>query len=136
MKRQLFLHGAAGAIGLACVASLAHAAPSDRPFTTEQVAFFEQKVVPILKANCFKCHGGDKVKAGLRLSSREGLVKGGDSGPAVDLQNPGASRLLQAINYQDGLEMPPTGKLQPKDIDTLTRWVKLRIPWGTDEGTK
>jgi hypothetical protein len=94
--------------------------------------FFDKQVLPILKANCLKCHGGEaKIKGGLRLTSREDILKGGDSGPAVELDKPQASRLLQAIRYQDGLEMPPKGKLADKDIAVLTRWVNEKIPWGT-----
>jgi hypothetical protein len=95
-------------------------------------AFFDKQVLPILQANCFKCHGGEaKIKGGLRLTSREEILKGGDSGPAVVLDKPATSRFLQAIRYQDGLEMPPKGKLSDKDIAVLTRWVNEKIPWGT-----
>ncbi len=95
----------------------------------EDLAFFEKEVRPILEKNCFKCHGGgDKLRGGLRLTSRENVLKGGDGGPVVLLDKPEASRLLKAINYQD-LEMPPTGQLPQRDIDTLTRWVKAGLPW-------
>src|SRR5687768_1954184 len=92
-------------------------------------AFFEKEVLPVLKANCFKCHGDGKTKGGLSLASRDGVLKGGDSGPAVSLEKPEASHLLKAINYKDGLEMPPNGKLAQKDIDVLTRWVRAGVPW-------
>src|SRR5438270_13176674 len=101
----------------------------------EDAAFFERQVLPILKQNCFKCHGEGKLRGGLRLTSREGLLKGGDSGPAVSLDKPEQSRLLQAINYRDSLEMPPTGKLPQAKIDVLTRWVKAGAPW-TPSATK
>lgn len=95
-------------------------------------AYFDKQVLPILQANCFKCHGGEaKIRGGLRLTSREEILKGGDSGPAVVLDKPAISRFLQAIRYQDGLEMPPKGKLPDKDIAVLTRWVTEKIPWGT-----
>ncbi|HEV8060895.1 MAG TPA: PSD1 and planctomycete cytochrome C domain-containing protein [Gemmataceae bacterium] len=95
-------------------------------------AFFDKQVLPILQANCFKCHGSEaKIKGGLRLTSREDILKGGDSGPAVLLDKPETSRLLQAIRYQDGLEMPPKGKLADKEVAELTRWVTEKIPWGT-----
>src|SRR5262245_56433282 len=103
--------------------------PAERRFTAAEVALYEQQVLPILKANCLKCHGGEKTRGGLRLTSRAGVLKGGDSGPAVSLEKPGESRLLQAINYRDGLEMPPTGKLKQTDIDTLTRWVQAGVPF-------
>ena len=99
-------------------------------FTPEQVRFFEKEVQPILKANCFKCHGeGKKLKGNLRLTSRADLLKGGDLGPAVDLAKPEDSPLLKAIEYKDNLEMPPSGKLPEKDRDILTRWVKSGVPW-------
>ena len=75
------------------------------------------------------CHGGDKkIKGGLRLTSREAILKGGDSGPAVDLDKPEQSLLLQAVNYREP-KMPPKGKLPQAQIDILTRWVQMGIPW-------
>jgi hypothetical protein len=109
------------------------------PSATEAL-FFEKEILPILKASCIKCHGGPgqggpKLRSGLSLRSRAGLLKGGDRGPAVSLTHPETSLLLKAINYQGGLEMPPSGKLPAKQIETLTRWVKMGAPWvgGTAE---
>src|SRR5262245_22679511 len=79
------------------------------------VAFFETEVRPVLAAHCHKCHGDGKVKGGLRLTSRESVLKGGDTGPAVTPDKPDDSLLLKAIHYRDGLEMPPTGKLPQKE---------------------
>lgn len=98
-------------------------------FSADQVEFFKTKVQPILKARCLKCHGGEaKVRGGLRVDSRESIVKGGELGPAVSLEDPVESLLLQAINY-DGLEMPPNGRLSQEEVDVLTRWVKAGAPW-------
>jgi mono/diheme cytochrome c family protein len=92
-------------------------------------AFFERDVLPILKANCFACHGAEnKLQGGLRLTSRDEILKGGESGPAVDPKNVADSLLVQAINY-DGLMMPPKGKLAKAQIDTLTEWVRRGLPW-------
>src|SRR5580700_5419954 len=78
------------------------AEPSSKPFTAEQIRFYDTQVQPILKARCLKCHGGGpKVKANFRVDSREGLLRGGDLGPAVSLEAPGESRLLQAIRYEE-----------------------------------
>src|SRR5262245_42203922 len=102
-------------------------------FTTEQLGFFEREVAPILKANCIQCHGAEtKVQSGLYLTSREGVLKGGENGPAVSLDNPDESTLLEAINHR-GYEMPPKGKLPQTKIDVLTRWVKLGLPWPNGE---
>src|SRR5260370_22923301 len=86
-------------------------AGTDVSFSKVQVEFFEKEVQPILKARCLKCHGAEeKIKGGLRLVSRSAVLKGGDQGSAVDLEMPGESLLIQAINY-DRLEMPPNGQL-------------------------
>src|SRR5436305_832502 len=88
--------------------------PADPPkFPAEQVAFYEQQVLPVLKANCLKCHGQDprKLKGGLDLTHRERVLAGGDTGPAVDPAKADASLLLKAIRYKDeDLRMPPAGK--------------------------
>jgi hypothetical protein len=106
------------------------AGPPAKTFSAADIAFYEKEVLPILRANCLKCHGGtDKIRGGLRLTARELVLQGGDSGPAVMLDSPAKSKLLQAINWKDGLEMPPKGKLLAKDVATLTRWVEAGIPW-------
>ncbi len=90
-------------------------------------AYFAEKVQPLLEKHCFQCHGGPEVEGGLKLTSRDSILEGGDSGPAVDLAAPADSLLLEAINYES-YEMPPTGKMSPADIAVLTRWVELGIP--------
>jgi hypothetical protein len=103
------------------------AAPAGGEFAAADLKFFEDEVQPILEHNCFKCHAGTEPKGSLSLAGREFILKGGDSGPAVDLQDPEASLLVEAINYAS-YEMPPTGKMSPADIATLTKWVKLGLP--------
>src|SRR5262249_33511714 len=106
----------------------APARPEQKP-TAEQAKFFETQVLPILQAHCLACHGGEKkVKGGLRLTSRETLLKGGNSGPAVIPAKPEESLLVQAIHYQD-LKMPPKGKLPQAQVDILTRWVQMGAPY-------
>jgi mono/diheme cytochrome c family protein len=101
---------------------------ADGPKAT-QSNFFDTQVRPILQANCLACHGGEKkIRGGLRLTSRELILKGGNTGPAVSLEKPEDSLLLQAINYRD-LQMPPKGKLSQSQIDTLARWVRMGVPW-------
>ena len=90
--------------------------------------FFEQNVRPLLAENCYSCHGDKKQKGGLRLDSLEAILKGGESGPAVVPGKPEESLIVEAINYE-GLEMPPTGKLDPEKVAILTRWVSLGAPW-------
>lgn len=104
---------------------------ADGDFSEPDVAFFNDQVVEVLKANCLRCHAGAKPEGGLNLQSREGILKGGDSGPAVDLKDIGESYLLQAINYE-GYEMPPTGQMSPQQIGILTKWVEKGLPWPKD----
>jgi Protein of unknown function (DUF1549)/Protein of unknown function (DUF1553)/Planctomycete cytochrome C len=93
--------------------------------------FFESKVRPLLVQHCYECHAAasKKVRGGLRLDSKPGWVKGGDSGPAIvpgDLEN---SLLVMAVKYDDPtLKMPPKGKLPADAIATLTEWVKRGAP--------
>jgi hypothetical protein len=102
-------------------------------FPPEQLEFFEREVKPILKANCIACHGGEKkAEAGLRLTTRDSVLKGSENNPVVSLENPEESGLLAAIRYET-FEMPPRGKLPKAQIDTLTRWVKMGLPWTAGE---
>jgi hypothetical protein len=91
----------------------------------EQVEFFEKKIRPVLIEHCYKCHAASakKVRGGLLLDSRDGLRKGGDSGPVVVPGNPAASRLLKALRY-DELQMPPAGKLPDQVIADFEAWIK------------
>jgi mono/diheme cytochrome c family protein len=91
--------------------------------------FFLSKVKPVLDANCMACHG-DAAQAGLRLNSRESLLKGGKSGPAVVPGDPQASLLMQAVRQDhDTLKMPPAGRISDDAITTLARWVKDGAVW-------
>ena len=95
-----------------------------RSATSEQVRFFESQVRPILKSRCLKCHGeGPKIRGGLRLDSRDAMLRGGDLGPAISREAPDQSLLLQAIRFEE-LEMPPSGKLPANEVEILERWVK------------
>ena len=94
----------------------------------EHVEFFETRIRPLLIDNCYKCHADGKAKGNLTLTTRGAILKGGDLGPAISLEKPDESNLLTAIQYRNGLEMPPTGKLRPDQIETLTKWVKAGLP--------
>ena len=87
---------------------------------------FEKHVRPTLLDQCIRCHGAKKQQAGLRLDSREAILKGGDSGPTVKPGDPQASLLLKALRYDDvNLEMPPRGKLPDKTIAAFEKWIQL-----------
>ena len=95
----------------------------------EDVEFFEQQIVPILKRRCFECHSHEsgKAKGGLVLDSRIGWTKGGSEGPAVVPGKPNESLLIEAVRY-DGYEMPPSKKLPDSEISLLEKWVAIGAP--------
>src|SRR3954452_8659005 len=103
------------------------------PARAADTRFFEEKVRPILQTNCIKCHGGEKTKGGLQLISRNSALKGGEIGSGITPGNPAKSLLIEAIGYKnDKLQMPPTGKLPQAEIDVLTQWVEMGLPWSGD----
>jgi hypothetical protein len=83
---------------------------------------FEADIVPILQARCAKCHGGEKLEAGLDVRRRFSLVKGGDSGSALVLGKPDESLLFEKIEKN---EMPPSdeGRLDDKQKALIKAWI-------------
>jgi hypothetical protein len=63
-------------------------------------AYYDAKIKPVLSANCYKCHT-EKMAGGLRLDSRDAILKGGDSGPAIVVGDPAKSLLVTAIHQTD-----------------------------------
>ena len=96
---------------------------------------FRAKIRPILIEHCFKCHGRKKQQAGLRLNSREGILRGGDSGAVVVPGHPEESPLIAAIRQDAAIKMPPKSKLPLQAIDDLTKWVQMGLPWPESHST-
>lgn len=98
------------------------------------VAFFESKIRPVLVEHCYSCHssdttGGKKLKAGLAIDTREGLLVGGESGPAIVPGKPEKSLLIQSLRHTaDAPEMPPTGKLPAAVLADFDTWVRQGAP--------
>jgi hypothetical protein len=110
-------------------AALAQDPPKPSP---EALEFFEKKIRPLLVDRCYSCHSAEskKIKGALRVDSREALLKGGDTGPALVPGDPEKSLLLKAVRYGDpDLKMPPKQKMAAAQIDDLARWVTLGAPW-------
>ncbi len=108
----------------------AAAAGENTTFSPEDLDFFESRVRPILAERCFSCHGeGEEIEGSLRLTSRSGVMSGGDTGPAAASGDPATSLLVEAISYRSELQMPPEGKLSDAEIDALTQWVVRGLPW-------
>lgn len=112
---------------LFCLAGLAIPLAAQEQAGSDGEKFFVEKIEPILNRHCYQCHGNGKAKGGLSFYTREGLIKGGDTGTAVSLDAPATSLLLGAVRYE-GLEMPPDGKLPQEAIDLLAKWVEMGAP--------
>jgi hypothetical protein len=121
----------AGCLGYLSCANPSAAAPAPK-LTPQQSDFFEKKIRPVLVKDCYKCHSaeGGRIKGGLRLDTRDGLLKGGDSGPAIVPGNPDSSLLIRAVRYRDrNLQMPPDDKKLPAaQIADLEAWVRMGAP--------
>jgi hypothetical protein len=91
--------------------------------------YFESKVRPVLIRNCYACHAAGQT-SGLRLDSRDALLKGGTRGPAVVPSKPEESLLVKAIHYEDRrLRMPPPGQLSPEEVTALEQRIRDGAPW-------
>lgn len=95
----------------------------------QDLHFFETQIRPLLSEHCYECHAGESriLRGGLRLDHREGVLQGGDSGPAIVAGNPEASLLMQAVRYQS-MEMPPAGRLPERQIELLAEWIRRGAP--------
>ena len=112
---------------LACTAGglLAAVRPS-----AQQMDFFEKRIRPILADRCYECHSAEKKqKGGLSLDTREAMLKGGDTGPALVAGNPDKSLLIEAVRYANhDMQMPPKKRLADGDVKALEEWVKMGAP--------
>ncbi len=125
MAHWLVSMGTLTLFGATSIAMSADAVPDKKG-----IAFFENRIRPVLVASCYDCHStkeGAKLKGGLALDSRDGLLRGGESGPAIVPGSPEDSLLIDAIRH-DGLEMPPEKKLTEKVIADFVAWVKMGAP--------
>lgn len=97
-----------------------------------QVEFFEARIRPLLVDNCYECHSlqSKKSKGGLTVDSRDGLLKGGNTGPTIVPGDPEKSLLIKAVRYDDKeLQMPPKNKkLSDEKIAYLVEWIKMGAP--------
>ncbi len=110
---------------LAWAMSPLHAAEPD----ALRLDFFEKKIRPVLVEHCYECHSADakNLKGGLRLDTRDGVLRGGDTGAAVVAGKPNEGLLLKALRYED-FEMPPSGRLPDKVIADFKKWIELGVP--------
>src|SRR5688500_14362890 len=97
----------------------------------EDLDLFESKIRPLFVAHCYACHSqdGKERQGGLLLDTRDGVLKGGDSGAAVVPGDPERSLLIKAVRRTDeNLQMPPKEGLSDTQIADLVEWVKRGAP--------
>jgi Protein of unknown function (DUF1549)/Protein of unknown function (DUF1553)/Planctomycete cytochrome C len=97
------------------------------------IEFFETKIRPVLVEQCYRCHSADAAKAkklrgGLLLDTKAGLLKGGDSGPALVPGKSKEGQLLAALRYDGDVKMPPTKKLPAETISDFAKWIDMGAP--------
>jgi hypothetical protein len=100
---------------------------SQEQIDKEGIELFEKKIRPVLVDRCYSCHSAkaEKLKAGLLLDTKAGVLKGGETGPALVPGDPEKSLLIKAIRYKDDdLKMPPKGKLAAEVVKDFEAWVK------------
>ncbi len=101
---------------------------------SDREIFFEQHVRPVLVEQCSGCHGATKQEGGLRVDSREALVAGGDTDPAI-IAGDDDSLLLRVVRRDGDLKMPPDRPLPERDIRSLEMWVKSGAVWPVESTT-
>jgi cytochrome c553 len=92
------------------------------------VAFYNQRVQPILSNNCYRCHGGENHRGRLHMDTRAELLAGGHDGVVIVPGHPEQSLLVKLIRHEgpedDPMPMPPKSKLSDADIETISEWIK------------
>ena len=120
------------AFALACVVAM----PALANAQEDGAAFFETNIRPLFARQCQACHSTAAGMGGLRIDSRENLIKGGARGPAVVPGKPSESLLMNAVMQSGSLKMPPSGKLKDGDIALVERWIEMGAPWGSSAATR
>jgi len=86
---------------------------------------YQDHILPLVEANCSKCHNADKKKADLDLTSYQGALKGSGSGVVLVSGNLDGSKLWKAVTHAEEPNMPPNRpKLDDKDLDLFKKWIQ------------
>ncbi|HVS38182.1 MAG TPA: DUF1549 domain-containing protein, partial [Gemmataceae bacterium] len=116
-------------LGILVALTAATPAWADAPATAGD-EFFEKEVRPLLIDRCLKCHGGEKTRGGLKLTSRDAILQGGDTGPAAVPGKPNDSLLVKLLHRDDATRMPKNSDpLSDHDAAVLRGWVEIGLPY-------
>ena len=92
-------------------------------FAQEKISY-QDHILPLVEANCSKCHNADKKKADLELTSYQGALKGSGSGAILVSGNPEASKLWKALTHAEEPFMPPNRpKLADQELESFRKWI-------------
>ena len=121
------------ALILSSVASLPVAAQTPLPPPAQTSVDYDKDVRPLLAQHCYGCHGPEVQQSGLRLDQRQPALRGGDYGPVIVPGKSAESKLIRRLVDGDGgLQMPPTGALDPDEIGVLRAWIDQGAEFRTD----
>ena len=132
LKTHSHSHSHSPAVLAGIALTLASAIPAlAAPDSIQSLDFFEKKIRPLLADHCYSCHSADtKPSGGLRVDDRNGLLIGGDSGPAVIAGDPEKSLLLKRVHQGEKRFMPKEGDpLTDAEIADLAAWIKDGVAW-------
>lgn len=101
--------------------------------SADDAKFFREEVQPLLKESCLRCHGEKQQKSGLRLDSRDAVLKGGQNGPAIVPKKPDESLLMKVLEYSGDIQMPPDAKLDEEKITIFKKWIEKDAPWPVEK---
>ncbi len=120
---------ALGLVGLVIAASAQHPEPPRATPAPAPSPDFARDVVPVIEANCLRCHNTAKTEGGLLLESHEDLLRGGDTGSPIVAGNPDESPLILQVEGRAKPKMPPKSTLRPDEIALLRAWVAAGAPY-------
>ncbi len=105
---------------------------SGRAARADDAIDFGRDVQPLFKSHCHECHGPKQQKSGFRLDRRRDALRGGTM-TMIGPGNSEASRLyLKLITDQYGPQMPPTGPLEPEQLNIIKLWIDQGANWPDD----
>jgi ankyrin repeat protein len=109
------------------------AAQSQLPSTSTAKVDYDKDVRPLLAQHCYSCHGDTVQQSGLRLDLRQNALRGGDYGPVIVPGKSAESKLIKRLVDGDGgMQMPPTGALDPQEINVLRAWIDQGAEFRTE----
>ncbi len=93
---------------------------------------FRDEVAPALQQHCVRCHAGDEPKGDLNLTTRAGLLNGGNSGASVAPGDAEASLLLDYISGDEPAMPKDAPPLSAEQVEAIRRWIAAGAPWPED----